>query len=307
VFALFAALDNIPNSLTNQRQIIVSSFGFSALQTTLLGCVDGVIEILTIFSGVKIVSRIPNSIAYVGVIYFTPNILSVFLVNFLFQFCSPNTSEKDLLARFAKLNVGPGQTFDFSKFSPEIQLAIKDGIKDSDADLAGVMKRVNTDEVSSGDMFGTRDFLKDNYLYRYVGAKLGLYGNSKQDALYFGYFIDSQNQPLNASKSSYELRFAKDLLPPNNAFWSLTMYDAQSFFVENPINRYNIAAWMPLKYNKDGSLDIYIQRESPGKEKQANWLPAAEGSFSVTMRIYWPKPEALDGTWKPSPIAVAQQ
>jgi hypothetical protein len=84
------------------------------------------------------------------------------------------------------------------------------------------------------------------------------------------------------------------------------MYDAQSFFVENPINRYNIAAWMPLKYNKDGSLDVYIQRESPGKDKLANWLPAAEGPFSVTMRIYWPKPEALDGTWKPSPIVRAQ-
>jgi len=83
LFALFSALDNIPNSLTNQRQIIVSSFGFSALQTTLLGCVDGVIEILTIFTGVKIVSRIPNSIAYVAVIYFIPNILGVFLVNFL--------------------------------------------------------------------------------------------------------------------------------------------------------------------------------------------------------------------------------
>ena len=80
------------------------------------------------------------------------------------------------------------------------------------------------------------------------------------------------------------------------------MYNAQSFFVDNPINRYNIAAWMPLKYNKDGSLDIYIQHESPGKANEANWLPAPEGDFSVTNRIYWPKPEALDGTWKASPI-----
>ena len=84
------------------------------------------------------------------------------------------------------------------------------------------------------------------------------------------------------------------------------MYNAQSFFVENPINRYNIAAWMPLKYNADGSLDIYIQRDSPGTDKAANWLPAPEGAFSVTNRMYWPKQSALDGTWKPSPILRAQ-
>src|SRR5271156_4308235 len=118
------------------------------------------------------------------------------VVNFLFQFCPPNPSEKDLLARFARLNIGPGQTFDLSKFSPEIQQAINDGIKDSDADVAAVIKKINTDRISSGEMFGTRDFLKDNYLYRYAGAKLGLYGNSKQDALYFGYFVDASHQPL---------------------------------------------------------------------------------------------------------------
>jgi hypothetical protein len=95
-------------------------------------------------------------------------------------------------------------------------------------------------------------------------------------------------------------------MPPANAFWSVTMYDAQSFLVANPINRYNIAAWMPLKYNPDGSLDIYIQRDSPGKEKEANWLPAAKGDFNVTMRIYWPKESVLDGSWKPPAIQTAR-
>jgi hypothetical protein len=120
------------------------------------------------------------------------------LVNFLFQFCPPNPSESALLARFAKLNIGPSQTFDITKFSPEIQQAINDGINDSNQDLAGVMKKIDTDAVSSGDVFGTRGFLKDNYLYRYVGAKLGLYGNSKQDAIYFAYFVDSNHQLLDA-------------------------------------------------------------------------------------------------------------
>ena len=101
------------------------------------------------------------------------------IVDFLFQFCPPNPSETATLARFAKINIGPNQTFDLNKFSPEIQQAINDGIKDSNADFETVMTKVNTEQVSSGDIFGTRDLLKDNYLYRYAGAKLGLYGNSK--------------------------------------------------------------------------------------------------------------------------------
>ena len=101
------------------------------------------------------------------------------------------------------------------------------------------MKKVNADQISSGDLFGTREVLKDNYLYRYVGAKLGLYGNSKQDAIYFGYFVDGSHQPLDASKTSYELHFAQGGLPPNKAFWSLTMYDGKTqLLVANPLKRY---------------------------------------------------------------------
>ena len=108
-----------------------------------------------------------------------------------------------------------------NRFSPEIQQAINDGIKDSEADFNSVMQKANADQISSGDMFGTRDFLKDNYLYRYVGARLGLYGNSKADAIYFANFVDANHQPLDASKSNYELHFAKGELPPNKAFWSI--------------------------------------------------------------------------------------
>lgn len=82
----------------------------------------------------------------------------------------------------------------------------------------------------------------------------------------------------------------------------MTMYDAQSFMVETPINRYDIAGWMPLKYNQDGSLDVYVQKDSPGKDKEANWLPDAAGDFSITMRVYWPKPAMLDGRWTPPPV-----
>jgi hypothetical protein len=222
-------------------------------------------------------------------------------VNFLFQFCPPNPSESALLARFAKINVGPGQTFDINKFSPEIQQAINDGIKDSQSDLGSVMKKINTDQLSSGDMFGTRDFLKDNYLYRYAGAKLGLYGNSKQDALYFGYFIDADHQPLDASKSSYELQFAKGDLPSNKAFWSLTMYDGKTqLLVANPLKRYllNSTTLKSYKYGADGSLTLYVSHANPGPSKQSNWLPAPDGPFYSILRVYLPGDAVLDGTWK---------
>ena len=210
-------------------------------------------------------------------------------VNFIFQFCPPNPSESALLARFAKLNIGPGQTFDLTRFPPDIQQAIRDGIKDSDADLANVMKKINTDTISSGEMFGTRDFIKDNYLYRYAGAKLGLYGNSKQDALYFGYFADANHQPLDASKSNYELHFAKGGLPPTKAFWSLTMYDGKAqFLVANPLNRYllNSTNIKSYKYAPDGSLTLYISHDNPGPAKQPNWLPAPDGPFYAVFRRF---------------------
>ena len=222
-------------------------------------------------------------------------------VNFLFQFCPPNPSESALLARFAKINVGPGQTFDINKFSPGIRQAINDGIKDSNTDVDEMMKKINAETISSGDMFGTREFLNGNYLYRYIGAKLGLYGNSKQDALYLAYFVDANHQPLDASKSSYELHFAKGDLPPTKAFWSLTMYDGKTqLLVANPLKRYllNSTTLKSYKYGTDGSLTMYVSHSDPGLAKQANWLPAPEGPFYVIFRVYLPGETVLDGTWK---------
>jgi hypothetical protein len=223
------------------------------------------------------------------------------IVNLLFQFCPPNPSEGTLLARFAKLNIGPGKTFDFTKFSPDIQQAVRDGIQDSDAEFAGVMKKVNADQVLSSDFFGTRDFLKNNYLYRYVGARLGLYGNTGQDALYFGYFVDANHQLLDAAKSSYQLRFDNGGLPPNKAFWSLTMYDGKSqFLVANPLKRYllNSTTLKSYKYGPDGSLTLYISPSNPGGVQQSNWLPAPEGPFYCIFRVYLPGEAVLDGSWK---------
>ena len=205
------------------------------------------------------------------------------------------------MERFARLNIGAGKTFDFSKLSPESQKAVTDGIGDAGKDLEALIKRINTDEVSSSDMFGTRDFLKGNYLYRYAGAKLGLYGNSGEEAIYLAYFVDANHQPLDASKTSYTLVFPKDQLPPARAFWSITMYDGKTqFLVANPLKRYLLNSTMlkSFKYGKDGSLTFYLQKNSPGVSQQSNWLPAPDGPFYSILRIYMPAPESVNGSWK---------
>ncbi len=222
-------------------------------------------------------------------------------VNFLLQFCPPNPAEKDLMNSFAKLNIGAGKAFDFSKFSPEVQKAITDGIADAGNDMEALMKQINTDQVSSSDFFGTRAFLKGNWLYRFAGAKLGLYGNSGEEAIYLAYFVDGNHQLLDASKNGYELRFPKGQLPPAKAFWSLTMYDGKTqFLVTNPLKRYLLNSTMikSYKYGTDGSLTLYVQKSSPGAAKESNWLPAPDGPFYAILRMYMPGPEVLNGAWK---------
>jgi hypothetical protein len=226
------------------------------------------------------------------------------ILNFVLQFCPTVPSEEALMARFAKIGVGAGKTFDASKLSPEMKTAIEQGIADSWAALAGLKKDVEEGKVSSGDVFGTRQYLKGNYLYRMGAAALGIYGNSKQEAMYPTYYVDAAKQKLDGT-NRYTLRFAPDQLPPVNAFWSLTMYDEpQSLLVANPINRYLINSPMlpQLKRDADGGLTLIVQNDSPGKNKEANWLPAPKGPFSMIMRLYWPKEAAMDGKWEKPPL-----
>ncbi len=230
-------------------------------------------------------------------------------LNFLLQFCPTDPSETDLTARFAKLNIGAGKVFDFAAFTPATQKAITDGIADSKADVEGIMKKINADQVASSDFFGTREFLKNNYLYRMVGAKVGLYGNTGADAAYFGFFVDSQHHPLDASKNNYELHFAKGGIPEYHAFWSLTMYDGKTqFLVANPLKRYllNSTTLKSYKYGPDGSLTFYIQKNSPGKDKESNWLPAPDGPFYAVYRVYMPGEAVLNGTWKKPQMEVVK-
>jgi hypothetical protein len=226
------------------------------------------------------------------------------ILNFVLQFCPTVPSETDLMARFAEIGVGAGKTFDASKLSPETKAAIEQGMADAWTDLAALQKRIDAKEVPLGDLFGTREYLKNNYLYRMAAAVNGIYGNSKQEAMYPIYSIDSAGQKLEGSKR-YAVRFDPDKLPPVNAFWSLTMYELpESLLVANPLNRYLLNSPMlpQFKRDADGGLTLIIQNESPGADREANWLPSPKGPFVMFMRLYWPKPEALEGKWTAPPL-----
>jgi hypothetical protein len=229
-------------------------------------------------------------------------------LNFVLQFCPTHPSEKGLMERFARLDIGAGKALDWENFSPEIQAAISQGIADAWADFAELKKKVETGDVGSGDVFGTREHLENNYLHRMAGAVLGIWGNSAEEAIYPSYLVDADGQTLDGAHR-YTLRFAPGQLPPANSFWSLTMYELPaSLLVPNPIDRYLINSPMLPDFVRDdeGGITIYIQHDSPGKAMEPNWLPAPPGPFIAVMRLYWPKPDALDGTWKLPPLTRVQ-
>jgi hypothetical protein len=224
------------------------------------------------------------------------------ILNFLFRFTPTHPSETALMKRFARAGLGPGQSFDVAALSADQRQAVDQGMADAWQAFAKFKsEEIDTGKKSSGDGFGTREFLKNEYMMRMSAAVLGIYGNSKEEANYPAYFVDSERNPLNGATSRYTVRFAPGQPPPVNAFWSLTMYQLPaSLLTENPINRYLINSPMEpnLIRDADGGITLYIQHESPGKNKEPNWLPAPKGPFFMVLREYWPKPEALNGSWK---------
>lgn len=231
-------------------------------------------------------------------------------LNFWMQFASIDASEKELFERFAKIGIVPGETFDPESFNPEIKEAIVAGIQDSWIEFGELNEaKIKPQLIGSGDVFGNRAHLNKNYLYRMAGAVLGIYGHSKEECLYPFYQTDADGQPLNAASNDYTLTMKENEIPPVNAFWSYTMYQVPSLFlVQNPIDRYLINSPMleNLKRNADNSITLYIQHESPGKDLESNWLPAPNGPFIINNRLYWPKEEVLNGTWKPIQIVRVQ-
>ncbi|UVJ45578.1 DUF1254 domain-containing protein [Pseudomonas sp. LS1212] len=233
------------------------------------------------------------------------------------QFVPPAPEEKDLRARLASIGIGPGKTFEYKDLSAEHKAAILLGMKAGDEKvddfLSNGMKNLNGWKV--GSFFGDRDFFKGNWLMRASAAKGGIYGNDAVEATYPMTRTDASGEPLDGSKHNYTLTFPAGQLPPVNAFWSVTMYDGKSqLLIKNPINRYLINSPMlrGMQKNKDGSLTLYIQKDSPGRKKEANWLPAPNGPIYLVMRLYWPKgtpPSILpagEGTWQPPGVLAAK-
>jgi hypothetical protein len=222
-------------------------------------------------------------------------------LNFLLQFCPTHPSEREKLARFATLGIGAGMTFDPANLSADTAKAVEEGIADAWTDEEEMRRRLNAGEISKIDLFGDRTFMDGDYLRRFLAANLGIYGNSKEEAVYPNYGNDSEGQALDASSNRYTLGFEKGALPPADAFWSLTMYDGNTrTLVENRLNRYLINSPMAesFKLGPDGSVTIYLQKDSPGAALESNWLPAPAGPFYAVLRIYLPKTEVLDGRWQ---------
>jgi hypothetical protein len=232
------------------------------------------------------------------------------VLNFLLQFCPTHFSEKALMDRFATLNIGAGRTFDAQALSPDIRAAAVGGMTDGlRAFDEFKTQKIDTGQVTSGDVFGTREHLKNNYLYRMAAAKLGIFGNSKEEAMYPVFAVDDHGETLDGSKHRYQIHFDAGQLPPVRAFWSLTMYKMpQSLLVANPLHRYVINSPMlaNLKRDPDGGLTLYLQPDSPGKDLESNWLPAPMGPFMTALRLYWPKLEALTGEWHLPHLHVQQ-
>lgn len=219
------------------------------------------------------------------------------VLSFVLQLAPTHPSEIDLRARFAKIGVVPGRAFDPGAYPPEIQDALKAGMADGQQEIDARRASLGG---KSDQLFGTREFLNNDYVTRAVGTQVGIGANSREEALYPIYETDSEDQPLDGSVANYSLRFAPGAFPPVEAFWSLTMYDKQTqLLVANPIDRYLINSPMlpDLKLDPDGGLTIRIQRERPGGEAAANWLPTPNGPFMLAMRYYLPKPELLSGAW----------
>jgi hypothetical protein len=214
----------------------------------------------------------------------------------------PHATDWSTIARLRRIGIVPGESFDPDALDPAIRdeliSAASDGLKAMRA-RSSTMGHVVNGWLMNTDTMGVYG---NYYMKRAIVAMVGLGANQPEDAVYPNNVADADGKPVTGD-NRYVIHFAKDQLPPAKAFWSLTMYDAGGFQVANPINRFAIGDRDDLKYNADGSLDLYIQHDTPGGDKESNWLPSpGSGVLGMTMRLYAPKAEVLDGSWAPPPV-----
>ncbi|MFT3815544.1 MAG: DUF1254 domain-containing protein [Acidovorax sp.] len=213
----------------------------------------------------------------------------------------PNATDYAVVLRMERLGLVAGQSFDLAQADPVVQRALERAVPDAYQRIQNRVRGFGAlidGWLSTATTIGTYG---NNYLLRAYIAYAGLGALPTEEALYPMSPVDGEGKPYTGA-NRYVMHFDKDRIPPADAFWSLTMYGADQFFVDNPINRYAIGDRDALAFNADGSLDLYIQHESPGKDKESNWLPAPAGPFSVNLRLYMPRASALEGSWTAPPI-----
>jgi hypothetical protein len=232
-------------------------------------------------------------------------------LNFVLQFSPPTgpaAVEVPMRAEFAKIGVEAGKPFAAEKLTPEEKTALESGMKSGLEKIKQKVGDLGKDENGwrvALNGFGDREAYHGDWPLRAAAAMAGIYGNSPAEAVYPLLAADSAGQRPDCSQNRYTLTFPAGQFPPANAFWSVTMYDAKTqLLIKNPIDRYLINSPMlpDLKKNADGSLTVYLQKDSPGADKESNWLPAPDGPIYVVMRLYWPKEAARDGSWKPPAV-----
>jgi|SRR5581483_4342509 len=217
----------------------------------------------------------------------------------------PHATDGPIIARMKRIGIEPGKGFDMASATPAVRKALESVpeaaqqvMKWKVPTLARVVNgwSMNTDTMG---VYG------NYYLKRAIVAQLGLGANVPEDAVYPLNLADEAGRPLDGA-NKYTIHFDKSATPPVDAFWSITLYDQEGYQVGNSLNRFAVSSWMPFKTNPDGSLDLYFQNESPGKDKEWNWLPAPKGPYNLTMRLYAPQSEVLTGKWNPPPVVKSE-
>jgi hypothetical protein len=217
----------------------------------------------------------------------------------------PHITDEPIIAQMKLIGIEPGKSFEFDKLDPAVKKALENAPESAQqlmqwkiASLARVVNgwSMNTDTMG---VYG------NYYLKRAIVTQVGLGANLPEDAIYPLNLFDDTGRPIDGA-NKYRLHFDRGATPPVNAFWSITLYDSEGFQVANVLNRFAVSSYLPFQTNADGSLDLFFQNESPGKDKEVNWLPAPKGAFNLTMRLYGPKSEALTGKWNPPAVTKVQ-
>ncbi len=216
----------------------------------------------------------------------------------------PAAEDKEMVEKLAKIGLVPGQDFDVKSQSPAIAKAIQAAPKEGLLKIQGQMKTAGK-EVNGWQFLINTGSYGTNYLQRAFVTLIGLGANLPEDAIYPRTTTDSKGTPLSGA-NKYKIHFDKGKLPPVKGFWSLTMYTPKDFFATNALNRYTLSARSDFKYNADGSLDLYIQHDNPGKDKESNWLPAPADDFHLMFRFYWPEDDIINGKWKLPPVNLSK-